>query len=170
MPFPTLIMGLIAKARLKLSSGLIVEHKDYPIGAYTVTHSTAHIRGSKTSVSQIPRDQVEEKGGDTEEEIERLTSAPETSAQPSSSTPAQGPNRLDHLLARVEQMYTMLDSHVQHTGTSLHTSRVRLPHYPHRLTTCQWHKDPIQSQINSSLFGHSSKKKGEQSLRGSLHS
>ena len=64
----------------------------------------------------IPQDRVEEVGGDTEEEIDRFTSAPETPTQPSSSTLAQGPDRLNHLLARVEQMYTMLDSRVQHTA------------------------------------------------------
>ena len=88
MPFPTLIMGLIAKVRFKLPSGLTVQQRDYPISAHTVTHSTAHIKGSKTSVSQILRDHVEEEGGDTKEEIERFTSAPESSAQPSSSAPA----------------------------------------------------------------------------------
>ena len=88
MPFPSLIMVLIAKSRLKLPSGLTVVQRDYPIGAHTVTQSTAYIKGSRTSVSLIPRDHVEEKGGDTEEEIDRFTSAPETSAQPSSSAPA----------------------------------------------------------------------------------
>ena len=67
-------------------------------------------------MSQISRDCVEEEGGDTKEEIDRFTSAPETSAQPSSSAPARGPNRLDRLLARVDQLYTLLDSHVQHTA------------------------------------------------------
>ena len=85
MPFPTLIMGLIAKTRLKFPSGLTVQQRDYLIGAHTVTRSTTHIRGSKTGVSQIPRDHVKEEGGDTEEEIERFTTTPETSAQPSSS-------------------------------------------------------------------------------------
>ena len=33
MPFPTLIMGLIAKTRLKLPSGLTMVHRDYLIGA-----------------------------------------------------------------------------------------------------------------------------------------
>ena len=47
MRFPTLIMGLIAKAMLKLLSGLTVVQRDYPIGAHTVTRSTAHIQGSK---------------------------------------------------------------------------------------------------------------------------
>ena len=102
IPFPSLIMGLIAKTRLKLPSGLTVVQRDYPIGAHTVTRSTTHIKGSKTGVPQIPRDHVEEEGGDIEEEIERFTSAPESSAQPSSQAQAQGPDRLDHLIARVE--------------------------------------------------------------------
>ena len=88
MPFPTLIMGLIAKTRLKLSSGLTIQQRDYRIGAHIVTQSTTHIKGSKTDVSQIPRDHVKEEGGDTEKEIERFTTAPENSAQPSSLAPA----------------------------------------------------------------------------------
>ena len=87
MPFPTLIMGLIAKAMLKLLSGLTVVQRDYPIGAHTVTRSTAHIKGSKTGVHKIPRARVEEEGGDIEEEIDRFTSTLETSAQPSSLAP-----------------------------------------------------------------------------------
>ena len=83
MPFPTLIMGLIAKTRFKFPSGLTVVQRDYPIGAHT-------------------RDHVEEEGGDTEDEIERFTTALNTSAQPSSSTLARGPDRLDRLIARVE--------------------------------------------------------------------
>ena len=67
-----------------------------------MTRSTAHIKGSKIGVHTIPRDRFKEEGRDTEEEIDRFTSAPETS--------------VDHLLARVEQMYTMLDSHMQHTA------------------------------------------------------
>nr|XP_023899749.1 uncharacterized protein LOC112011612 [Quercus suber] len=70
------------------------------------------IKGSRTGVSSIPRDRVEEKGGDTKEEIDRFTSAPETSTQPSSSAPARGSDKLDCLLARVDQMFTVLDSHV----------------------------------------------------------
>ena len=116
MPFPSLIMGLITKTRLKLPSGLTMVQRDYPIGAHTVTRSTAHIKGSKTGVHTIPQDRVEDEGGDIEEEIDKFTSAPEMSAQPSSSAPTRGPDRLDSILARVEQMYTMLDSHVQHTA------------------------------------------------------
>ena len=88
--------------------------RDYPIGANTVTHSKAYITGSKTGVSQIPRDDVEEEGGDTEEKIDRFTSAPKGSTQPSSQAHARGLDRLDHLIARVKQMYGMLESHVQH--------------------------------------------------------
>ena len=117
MPFPSLIMGLIVKEHLKIPSCLKVVQRDYSISAHTLTRSTAHIKGSKTGVHTIPQDRVEDEGGDTEEEIDRFTSTPETSAQPSSSAPARGLDRPDHLLARVDQMFTMLDSHVQHTAT-----------------------------------------------------
>ena len=80
MPFPSLIMGLIAKKRLKLPSGLTIVQRDYPIGAHIVTRSTAHIKGSKTGVLTIPHDHVEDEGGDIEEEIDRFTSTPETLA------------------------------------------------------------------------------------------
>ena len=55
MPFPSLIMGLIAKERLKIPSGLKVVQRDYPIGAHTLTRSTAHIKGSRTGVHTIPQ-------------------------------------------------------------------------------------------------------------------
>ena len=108
-------MTLIAKTKLKIPSGFIIVQRDYPIGAQMVTWSKAHIIRSKTDVSQIPRDDVEEEGGDTEEEIDRFTSALEGSTQPSSQAQAQGLDRFDCLIARVEQMYGMLESHVQHT-------------------------------------------------------
>ena len=53
MLFPTFIMGLIAKERLKLPSGLTVIQQDYPIGAHTLIRSTVHIKGSKTGVHTI---------------------------------------------------------------------------------------------------------------------
>ena len=83
MPFLTLIMGLTAKERLKIPSSLIVVQRDYPICAHTLTRSTTHIKGSKKGVHTIPRPRVEEEGGDIEDEIERFTTAPEPSAQPS---------------------------------------------------------------------------------------
>ena len=55
MPFPSLIMGLIAKECLKISSGLKVVQRDYPIGAHTLTRSTAHIKGSRIGVHMIPQ-------------------------------------------------------------------------------------------------------------------
>ena len=82
-----------------------------------MTRSTTHIKVSKTGVHTIPQDRVKDEGGDTEEEIDKFTSAPETSTQPSSSASARGPNRLDRLLARVDRTFTMLDSHVQHIAT-----------------------------------------------------
>ena len=51
MPFPTLIMVLIAKSRLKLPSDLTMVQRDYPIGANTMTRSKAHITRSKTDIS-----------------------------------------------------------------------------------------------------------------------
>ena len=84
MSFPSLMIGLIAKTKLKIPSSLTIVQRDYPIGAQTVTRSKAHITGSRTGVSQIPRDDVEEEDGDTEEEIDRFTSTPEGSTQPSS--------------------------------------------------------------------------------------
>ena len=110
MPFPSLIMGLLAKTRLKLPSDLTVVQRDYPIGAHRVNRSTTHIKGSRIGVHRIPQDRGEDEGGDTEEEIDRFISALETSAQPSSFAPARGPDRLDRLLARVDQMFSMLDT------------------------------------------------------------
>ena len=52
-----------------------------------------------------------------EEEIDRFTSALEGSAQPSSQAYARAPDCLNHLIARVEQMYGMLESHMQNTLT-----------------------------------------------------
>ena len=40
-----------------------------------MTRRKAHITGPKISISQIPRDDIKEEGGDTEEEIDRYTSA-----------------------------------------------------------------------------------------------
>ena len=114
MPFPSLI---IAKTRFKIPNGLKVVQRDYPIGDHTVNRSITYIKGSKIGVHTIPRDRVEDEEGDTEEEIDRFTSTPESSTQPSSSTLARGPDRLDRLLDRVDQMHTMLNSHVQHTAT-----------------------------------------------------
>ena len=47
-----------------------------------MTRSKAHILEPYVGVSQIPRDNVAEEGGETEEEIEHFTSVPEDIAQP----------------------------------------------------------------------------------------
>ena len=47
-----------------------------------------------------------------EEEIKHFTSVSEDIAQPSTQTRPWAPDRLDHLIKRVEQMYGMLDSHM----------------------------------------------------------
>ena len=49
--------------------------KGIPVSAQIVTRRKAHITGPKISISQIPRDDIKEEGGDTEEEIDRYTSA-----------------------------------------------------------------------------------------------
>ena len=102
MPFPSLIMGLIAKTRFKIPSGLKVIQRDYPIGDHRINRSIAHIKSFKTSVHTILRDRVEDEGGDTDEEVDRFTSAPKSSAQPSSSVLARGSNRLYCLLDRLD--------------------------------------------------------------------
>ena len=73
-------MGFIAKTKLKIPISLTIVQRDYPISAHTMTQSKAHITGSRTDISQIPRDDVKEEGGDTKEEIDRFTSTPEGSA------------------------------------------------------------------------------------------
>ena len=98
-------MALIAKTKLKIPSSLTIVQRDYPIGAQMMTRSKVHIIGSKTGISQILKDDVVQEGGDTEEEIDKFTSAPEGFTQPSSQAQARGPDHLDRLIARVEQMY-----------------------------------------------------------------
>ena len=117
LPFSSIVMALITRALVKIPSGLPVMERDYPIGARTMTRSKAHIPGPSVGVSQIPRENVAEEGGDTEEEIEHFTSALKDTAQLSSQARARAPDCLNHLIARVEQMYGMLESHMQHSLT-----------------------------------------------------
>ena len=80
-----------------------------------MTRSKAHIIRPTIGISQIPRDDVEEEGGDMEEEIDRFISTLEGFAPPSSQAGARAPDHLDCLIARVEQMYGMLEIHMQNT-------------------------------------------------------
>ena len=54
MPFPTLIMGLIANIRLKIPSGLKVVLRDYPISGHMIVRSSTHIKKSMTGVPPMP--------------------------------------------------------------------------------------------------------------------
>ena len=76
---------------MKIPSGLQVMQREDPISAQTMTRNKAHIPEPSVSVSQIPRDNVAEEGGDIEEEIENFTSIPEDTAQPSSQKCEQHP-------------------------------------------------------------------------------
>ena len=125
MPFPPTNYGLNCEDKAQIpewphccSEGL----------SHWCKHShqnAAHIKGSKTSMHMIPQDRVADEGEDMEEEIDRFTSATKPSAQPSSSTLARGPDRLDRLLDRIEQMYTMLDSYMRHTWFRLRVRPVQ---------------------------------------------
>ena len=83
LPFPSLVMSLISRVRVKIPSGLPVMQREEPISEYTIIWSKAHIPGLETGASQIPRDDAKE-GGNTEEEIDRFTSVLEDTPQPSS--------------------------------------------------------------------------------------
>ena len=96
----------------------------------------------------IPQDRVTDEGEDTKEEIDRFTSATEPLTQPSSSAPAQGPDRLDSLLDRVEQMYTMLDSHMRHTAD-------QFAYFHGQITT-------LSSQIDDLSISHGSDSESNQ--------
>ncbi|XP_030936883.1 uncharacterized protein LOC115962136 [Quercus lobata] len=69
LPFPSLVMSLISRARVKIPSGLPVMQREEPISEQTIIWSKAHIPGPSIDVSQIPRDEAAE--------IDRFTSIPE---------------------------------------------------------------------------------------------
>ena len=69
-------MSLISRARVKIPSGLPVMQREEPISEQTIIWSKAHIPGPSIDVSQIPRDEAAE--------IDRFTSIPEDTPQPSS--------------------------------------------------------------------------------------
>ena len=62
MPFPSLIMGLIAKTRFKIPSGLKVVQRDCPIGDQIVNRSIAHIKGSKLVYIRYHRIELRTRG------------------------------------------------------------------------------------------------------------
>ena len=115
LPFPSLVMSLILRARVKIPSGLQVMKMEDPISEQTIIRSKAHIPGPTVGVFQIPRDDAAEERGDTEEEIEPFTSVPEDTIQPSSQALARAPNHIDHPIKRVEELQVMLTSHINYS-------------------------------------------------------
>ena len=115
LPFPSLVMSLILRARVKIPSGLQVMQREDPISEQTIIRSKAHIPELTVGVSQIPRDDADEEGGDTEKEIKHFTLVLEDTAQHSSQACTRAPNRLDHLIGRVEEMHVMLASHISYS-------------------------------------------------------
>ena len=73
LPFLSLVMSLISKARVKIPSGLSVMQREEPISKHTMTRSKAHIPGLEVGATQIPRDEAVDEGGNTEDEIDRFT-------------------------------------------------------------------------------------------------
>ena len=113
-PFTSLVMSLILRERVKILSGLQVMQREDSISEQTMIRSKAHISGPSVGVSQIPWDDATEEGGDTEEEIKHFTLVTEDTTQPSSHACARAPDRLDHLIGRVEELHVMLASHISH--------------------------------------------------------
>ena len=77
LPFLSLVMSLISRARVEIPSGLSIMQREEPISEQTIIRSKDHILEPSTGVSQIPRDEATKEGGNTNEEIDRFTSIPE---------------------------------------------------------------------------------------------
>ena len=112
--FPSPVMSLILRVRVKIPSGLPVMQRENPISERTIFQSKAHIPGPSLGVSQILRDEAA-KEGNTNEEIDWFTSVPKDTPQPSSQAQARTPDRLDLLLGRVEELHLMLASHINYS-------------------------------------------------------
>ena len=102
LPFPSLATSLISKARVKIPSGLPVMQREESISEHTMNRSKAHIPVLEASVTQIPRDEVADKGGNSKDEIDRFTHGLEDTPQPSSQAQARALDYLDLILGRVE--------------------------------------------------------------------
>ena len=91
LPFPSLVMSLILRARVKTPSGLPIMQRGDPISEQTIIWSKAHIPGPSFGVSQIPRGEEAVEEGNTNEEIDRFTSVLEDTPQPFSQEQARAP-------------------------------------------------------------------------------
>ena len=69
LSFPSLIISLISKARVKLPSGLPVMSKEDPISEHTINRSKAHIPSQEREVgaTQVQREEAETEGGNTKD-------------------------------------------------------------------------------------------------------
>ena len=114
LPFPSLIMSLISKVRVKLPSGLPVLSRVDPISAHTITRSKSYILGQvrEAGEAQAQREEVEGEGDSIEDEIDRFTLRSEDIPQSSTHVPARAPDFLDHLLDKVEQMHSLMSEHI----------------------------------------------------------
>ena len=117
LSFPILVMSLILRARVKILCGLQIMQREDLISEQTIFRSKAHIPGPSVGVSKILRDEEVAEEGNTNEDINRYTSIPEDTAQPSSQAQARAPDRLDHLIGRVEELYMILASHINYSTT-----------------------------------------------------
>jgi len=64
LPFPSLVMSLISKARVKIPSGLPIMSREESISEHTMNRSEAHIPGleREVGVAQVQREGAEAKG------------------------------------------------------------------------------------------------------------
>ena len=173
MPFPSLIMGLIAKTRFKIPSGLKVVQRDCPIGDQIVNKSIAHIKGSKLVYIRYHRIELRTRGVILRRRLIDLLLL--QSPQHNHPLLHQHEDQTD-LIAFLIEWIRCLPCWTPMCNTqwpSLRTSRDRSLHCLLKLRICPWHGDQIQSLTSFSLFGHSGQKAGENfegELRKSLHS
>ncbi|KAL0014736.1 hypothetical protein SO802_001805 [Lithocarpus litseifolius] len=102
LPFPSLLMSLISRVRVKILSGLLVMQREEPISEHTIIRSKAHIPDLETDASQIPRDETADEGGNTKDEIDQFTHVSEDTPQSSYQAQVRAPDCLDLILGRVE--------------------------------------------------------------------
>ena len=58
-------------------SELLVMPREESISRHTMNRSKAHIPGLEAGTTQMPKDEVADEGGNTEDEINRFTHGPE---------------------------------------------------------------------------------------------
>ena len=76
--FPGLIMSILHNKKVKFLSSCVPMKWEDPISAQTMTRSEVHLQGYEEELAKERpnREATEAKGGDTDEEIDRLTLGP----------------------------------------------------------------------------------------------